>query len=350
MIVASPRASSFRALRESRLTSQNRHFRAVRTNRGNQFVGPGTVPAYSVTDDILAVGFSDNAATEGSILCRYTPTAEDGKEATSLQISSGGGGCWCPTNNKFYFGATQLNQPTGDGMAVRIDPTHEWFSAITGFPTGFGAHGGRCIYIPTTDEVWVGLSDKWAVINPADDTVSLITSPPPNDVTYCPTSDAIYYSTFQIVGGVAVGAIAKIDSSRTVTILTLPPGVTGTGAIDYVDSLDIILVRVAAGGSDFLYQIDPATDTVSGYSVSGFGPTYLYYAAFADRLIMQGSPGSYILSYTPDLGSFVVITGDELTAAKGVYCDSVSKIALPVLTGPGGARYYTVHYFGAGDL
>lgn len=331
--------------------------------------GPAMVPAYSIDDDVLAVGFLEAApGGQGSILCRRTPEDQDGKEATSLKVV--GGAAWCPSTNKFYHGANQLNTPTLDGQAIKFNPLSNGFDiqTITGFPaTG---QGGRCIYIPDQDEMWmnaaVGSGHMFAVINVSDDSFTYVDGAGATDFTYCASTNCLYVSS--------IFKIYKVDcSTRAVTDLLTRADVEAAlgsptidfqfGPIEYVSSLGRVLFSqyydLIPFPSSHLLQIDPSTDTITDYH--NLGPiltaSYLYYTAEFDRLIIMHGNLGYLASWdagggglTDNVQLWNGTTADFMTAAKGCYVDSASKVALPVQTGDLGARNYTVNFYGADEL
>jgi hypothetical protein len=258
------------------------------------------------------------------------------------------GAAWCPTNNKFYCGIGE----NGTARAVKIDPLLD-FSAelITGFsPTG---NGGHTIWNPAAGEIWLqagGGGVGIIRINPAGDTLTNITCNTPTDLTYCSANSSVYTSG---------GSIQKISSGGSVsTLFTLadfevawggPAPGASFGAIEYVDSLGLVLFFISypSGGYAFAWQIDTTTDAVTPYA-GGVGGLWMYYSPEFDKIILNG--GSQTVSFNTDFTLSAVLGTDMMSARKGCYCDNISKMALPVLTGDPGSRYYTVKFYDAADL
>lgn len=348
MIPNAPRHSALFSLRESRLGA--RHYNSVRVTTSQ---GPGMVPAYSITSDILCCGFLDIAATEGPILTRRIPESQDGKEATSLSLS--GGACWDPTSNKFFHGCARLNPPADDGMCVVIDPLIDTFDVVTGFDTDHSSYqGGRTILI--SGEVWMAWGpggNGFLKINPTTHAITGVASHPPADFTYVPGT-GIYYvapvtrELYQLTTG---GTDTRLYGQAEIELVEGPISGLQFGPIEYISSLGIVIAEVrytiVAGAVSRNYMLQISGTTVSFYATTG--GSILYYTPDFDRIIMQDRSGN-LGSWTTDFGAVTILGTDEMTAAKGCYCDSVNKIALPVLTGPPGGRSYTVNFFGSAEL
>jgi hypothetical protein len=347
-----PRHSTLGALRESYLGA--RHWQGVRVD--NPFVSANMSPAYSQDSEIVCCGFG--TTNEGPIFVRRTPDDENGKEATSLAVN--GGAAWCPDNNKFYHGVTQLNQPTGDGMAVIIDPEKEQFELIAGFATGFAFTGGRAFYHPDAGDIWLAFSGGGTAfyrIDVSDNSLTTVAGSSPVDFCYCASNGAIYFKSalnvvFKVTTGGAVSTI--FTEADFETAFGGPVSGYSIGAIEYVDSIDRVLFHVQATSVpyDFFWQINPGTDTASVYHSGGGGR--MYYTSDFDRIILQDLNGK-LRSWLPDFSVGVDLgwngtSTDILTAFKGTYCDNVMKIALPVLTGPAGGRFRTINFYGSGEL
>jgi hypothetical protein len=355
MIPSAPRSSTLFAKRASILG--DRHYGSVRTHATK---GAGMVPAYSIDSEIVCAAFA-NASTDGPFLSRRTPDIDtggyadasnqyvlDGKEMTSLTITLGAlnGAAWCPDNNKFYHGVSEMNQPTGDAACVVVDPITDIPELITGF-AGSGI-GGRCFYHPDNGEIWMIYNQGGsgiARINPATNTViGYVSCPVPIDLCYCDSNSTVYFCTS--------AAIYKVSSGGTATLIFSAASVHATasiGSIEYVPSLGVLFVVNNPGISYFFAWVLNIADDSSAPYQGGF-TGYIYYAPEFDKVINYAT---HVRSFEPDLSSSVAAGGiatDVMTAPKGCYCDNVTKIALAVQTGDPGSRYYTLKFFGAGDL
>lgn len=321
-------------------------------------LGPGMAPAYSADSDIVHGGFAESApSTSGPISTRRVP------EMTANQVLGlklNGGSAWCPDNNKFYHGCAPAS---GDVMAIVIDPLTSSTTPIGGFSTGPGVNGGRAFYHPTLADIWLRFGNAgngFARITTLGNAVTYVACASPTDFTYCPSNDCIYFTDG--------GSIYKIDTTGLVTTVFTESDfetlagqpVTNwlIGSIEYVDSLDRVMFAIRyflPSGSVWrqqLWKITPASGaatfaTIAGSSGSVLPPwaTIMWYSTDFDRLIvLQGSVTS---SYNPSnfASAAANLTGHVLTA-RGCYCDSVNKIALPTLNG----GTYDLRFFAAAAL
>jgi hypothetical protein len=337
--------------------------------------GSGMIPAYSEDSDILACAFAEpTPGGEGGIVCRRIPDEHDGKEWTSLIPTGGtnGGAAWCPTNNKFYHGTGQHQLNSSKGVVAVFDPLADTCEIIGGFaPVNPSAIAQRAIWVPTTGRVWVqasiGTPKAFAIIDPAD-----------NSYTWLEDSTLIGANDMCLVGGVlwiskTLGGarVFRIDVSTLTPTLALSEvifeawlgsGVTAwsVGAIEYVASLSQVWLSVSFnqgfGVEGFLLALDSSTGAIVDYVSPSPGvfkspSAFMHYSPEFDRVILSNSQTGFLRSCDPaDLSETTVSTTDGMTAAKGCFCGGVNKVALPVQTGPGGGRYYTVNFYSAADL
>jgi hypothetical protein len=336
--------------------------------------GPGSVPAYSVDSDIVAVNFQEPSPNgEGGLVCRRIPGEHEGKEWTSLLPTGGSnaGIAWCPANNKFYLGVGQHQQSGSQGMIAVFDPVADTCEILDGFsPSSGSAVAARAIWVPTTGRVWVlasiGLPKVFAIIDPAD-----------NSYTWLEDSTLVGVNDMCLVGGelwisktLSGARVFRIDVSTLAPTLALSEAIFeawkgglvtawSVGVMDYIASLGEVWVAITFnegfGAESRLLRIDPA-GTILGY-VSPSPGTYklpgqfIYYSTTFDRVILSNSTAGNLRSCDPsDLSEINISTTDGMSACKGCYCNSLNKEALPVLTGPIGGRYYTVNYYSAADL
>lgn len=323
------------------------------------YYGPGMVPAYSTDSSIVLGSFAQKLGNgAGPLMTRRTPELAP---SNILDLGVNGGAAWCPTNNKFYHGCIQTG-PGDGGLAIVIDPVSNTFTPI--YVTGADGLTGRfALWHPILGEIWIAVAsgNMFLRIDPTDDSViGYIAGAGINDLDYCTANDCVY--------AVNAGSVFKIDSSGAVTTVITNAGIgvpsNAFGSIAYVSSLNRVLFTVYAPGSGyfFAWQIDPATDVATSY-MGGVGGSFMYYSPQFDRIILQatsdGTPtglpsvlGSYLTDFTfvkqLDYGSTGI--SDSLTAIKGCYCTNVSKVALPVLQGPPGGRFYNLGFYGAGEL
>lgn len=305
--------------------------------------GVTMVPAYSSDSDIVAAGFAQAAAGgEGAILARRTPDTQDGKEATSLGIQ--GGAAWCPTNNKFYHGSN-----LSGAIAIKAGPIADTFEPVPGATAGAGR---RAIWHASAGEIWVAYDgtggNAWARIDPSDDSVTMVSGQTPVDFTY--RGGNIYFTSATAVYKVtAAGTVTAIFTQADAEAIAGGPLANfAMRGIEYIDSLGVIIFGMThtAGTYNFWWQID-GSDNVS-VKESG-GATHVWYSSDFDKIIMQAISGTPapLLSVDPaNFSSFVVLTGNQMVAAKGCYCGSIAKIALPTLA----SSVYSVRFFGAGEL
>jgi hypothetical protein len=337
--------------------------------------GPGAIPAYSEDSDILAVSFAEPAPDgEGGIVCRRIPGEHDGKEWTSLKPTGGAnsGSAWCPTNNKFYLGIGQHQLDTSKGMVAVFDPIVDTCEIIGGFsPVDSLAVAQRAIWIPTTGRVWVqnqiGTPKVFSIIDPSDNSYTWLEDSSllgPNDM--CLVGGELWIS--KTLGGARV---FRIDVSTLTPTLTLSEtifetwlgaGVTAwsVGAIEYIASIFKVWVHVSFnqgfGVESFLLELNSTTGAIVGYVSPSPGvfkspAAFMHYSPEFDRVILSNSTSGFLRSCNPaDLSETTVSTTDGMTAAKGCFCTTLNKVALPVLTGPGGARFHTVNFYSAADL
>jgi hypothetical protein len=332
-------------------------------------MGPGSVPAYSQDSDIIAVNFQEPSPSgEGGLVCRRIPGEHDGKEWTSLLPTGGSnaGIAWCPTNNKFYLGVGQHQQSGSQGMIAVFDPLSDTCEILGGFsPSSGSAVAARAIWVPTTGRVWVlasiGLPNVFAIIDPAD-----------NSYTWLEDSTLVGVNDMCLVGGelwisktLSGARVFRVDVSTLTPTLVLSEaifeawhgsGVTAwsVGSIEYISSISEVWLSVTLnqgfGVEGFTLRLDSATGSILG--LDGPSPTsFIYYSPEFDRVVLSNSTSGHLRSCDPsDLSETTVSTTDGMSATKGCYCDSLNKVALPVLTGPGGGRYYTVNFYSASDL
>lgn len=328
-------------------------------------LGPGMVPAYSVDSDIVLGSFAEYPASgTGPIMTRRTPEMSP----SEILMSVNGGAAWYEAGDKFYHGSLQGVGTLG--LVVVIDPILSTVSYIN-VPGADGKSGRRAFFHPTLSEIWVAVDSGncFLRIDPTNDSIiGYIAGGTPLYFDYCPSDDCVYFSTGS--------AIFKIDNAAVVTsVFTVadfavifggPTPGAGFGSVAYVTSLDRILFLIYyPGGAYFAaWKITPTTGATT-FHKTGFGGSYMCYTPEFDRVIIQntsnstpsGLPG-LLVAWTVDLTtSFKVLNpilagaaSDQLTAETGCYCDSVSKLTLPVLTGPAGGRYYDLVFYGAGDL
>jgi hypothetical protein len=362
-----PRASFFGAERNRMFTTEHHGASLVTTE-----YGPGSVPAYSEDSDIITCSFQESGpGGEGGIVSRRIPDEQDGKEWTSLKPTGGalGGAAWCPTNNKFYQGTGQHPSSSNQGMVAVFDPVADTCEILSGFsPVNSLATAGRAIWVATTGRVWVlapiGTPKVFAIIDPADNSYTWVENTNLLGIVDMAQvgSDELWMS---IVNG---QRIWKINVSTLSASLVLNEalfeawkgsGVTNwsVGAIEYVASIDEVWISVSYnegfGTESWFLRLD-STGSILGYVSPSPGvyvqaPLRMYYAEPFDRLIL--GYGSSITSLNPTGYSLTAVSAtDPITATKGCFCDSINKVALPVLTGPGGGRYYTVNFYSAADL
>jgi hypothetical protein len=305
-------------------------------------------PAYSADSNIVCNGFDGNVAlaTDGALIARRIAGEQDGKEATSFNLTAAGGAAWCPDNNKFYQGVTTMG-PSSDAACVVIDPNLEFsFELITGF-TG-NKIGIRALYHATTGEIWLSYNtggNGFARIDPSDNSIAgYVSCPVPSDFCYCSANSKIYFCTSATVYEVTgAGAATLLWSASTVS------GSAQIRAIDYVSGVGVVfLVQDAGAGYFFAWVLDIGTNTATPYA-SGVGGSFMYYSSTFSKIVLQGN-GGVLVTYDPDFTGIFVTGTDQMCAAKGCYVSSLNKEALPVLTGPGGGRYYSVNYFTAAEL
>jgi hypothetical protein len=313
--------------------------------------GPAHVPAYSQDSETLVCGFSQAAGGgEGSIWAKRTPDKENGSEFTSLKVN--GGSAWCPTNNKFYSGAAQLNPPTNDGMAVAMPADSFGFDAepITGFTTGFGVSGGRAFFHPDTEDIWVVFGsggNGFARIDPSSHAVSYVTSASPSDFTY--GAGSIWTSTAGAIYKISSGGSQTLifDEAALETLLGVSVNTMSFGPIEYIDSVGVVifLAHYFIGATEVFQalQINTGTNVVSAYA-SAVGGSFMYYSPQFDRIILHDTNNN-TRACTPNFSSSVGIT-EKFSAAKGCFCDNINKVALPVLA----SGAYTVKFYSAADL
>jgi hypothetical protein len=369
MSYVAPRASFLGA---DRVWGFNVDFHGASMHTSTQ--GPGSVPAYSEDSDILAVNFQEPQPDgEGGLVCRRIPGEHDGKEWTSLLPTGGSnaGIAWCPTNNKFYLGVGQHQQSGSVGMVAVFDPVADTCEIIGGFsPVNGSAVAARAIWVPTESRVWVlasiGLPKVFAIIDPSDNSVTWLedsTLVGVNDM--CLVDDELWIS--KTLGG---ARIFRIDVSTLTPTLVLSETIFETwkggavtawsvGVLDYIASLDEVWVAITFnegfGSESRLLRIDP-TGTILGYVSPSPGNyklpgQFMHYSAEFDRVVLSNSTSGHLRSVNPStLAETTVSTTDGMTACKGCHCDSINKLALPVLTGPGGARFHTVNYYSAANL
>jgi hypothetical protein len=307
------------------------------------------------------------------LVCRRIPGEHDGKEWTSLKPTGGSnaGVAWCPTNNKFYLGVGQHQQASSVGMVAVFDPVADTCEILGGFsPTSSLSVAARAIWVPTTSRMWVlcsiGLNRVFAIVDPAD-----------NSYTFLADSTLLGVNDMCLVGGdlwisktLSGARIFRIDVSTLAPTLVLSETIFETwkggavtawsvGVLDYIASLDEVWVAITFnegfGSESRILRIDP-TGTILGY-VSPSPGTYkqtgqfIHYSTEFDRVILSNSTAGNLRSVNPStLAEINVSTTDGMSACKGCHCSSLNKLALPVLTGPVGGRYYTVNYYSAADL
>jgi hypothetical protein len=372
MSFTAPRQSFLGTLRNRKFNTEHHQSVLVDTVHG-----PGMVPAYSETSEIVACSFAEQTAGgESGIICRRVPDEQDGKEWTSLKPTGGsaGGVAWCPTNNKFYQGLGQHNlaEPSNIGMVAVFDPDIETVEIIEGFdPVNGSAVAQRAIWIPTTGRVWVqasiGTPKAFAIIDPSD-----------NSVTWLEDSTLIGANDMCLVGGVlwisktfGGARVFRIDVSTLTPTLTLSEAIFETwlgsgvtawsvGAIEYVSSISQVWVNITInqgfGAEGFILKLNSATGAIIDYVSPSPGVfktpgSFMHYSPEFDRVILSNSFTGFLRSSNPaDLSEITVSTTDGMTAAKGCFCDSINKVALPVQTGAPGSRHFTVNFYSAADL
>jgi hypothetical protein len=337
--------------------------------------GQGMIPAYSEDSEILACSFAEPTPDgEGGIICRRIPDEQDGKEWTSLLPAGGttGGSAWCPTNNKFYHGTGQHQLNSSKGMVAVFDPLADTCELIGSFsPSSGSAIAQRAIWVPTTGRVWVqasiGLPKAFAIIDPSD-----------NSVTWLEDSTLVGANDMCLVGGVlwisktlSGARVFRIDVSTLTPTLTLSEaifeawlgsGVTSwsVGAIEYVSSLSQVWVNITInqgfGAEGFILKLNSTTGAIIDYVSPSPGVfktpgSFMHYSPEFDRVIISNSFTGFLRSCNPaDLSEITVSTTDGMTAAKGCFCTSINKVALPVQTGAPGSRRFTVNFYSAADL
>lgn len=365
-----PRSSFMGADRLRGFTTKHYGASLVATSHGQ-----GMIPAYSEDSEILACSFAESASGgELGIICRRIPDEQDGKEWTSLKPTPGtnSGAAWCPTNNKFYQGLGQHNGASTTGMVAVFDPCTDTCEIIKGFaPVDSLAVVQRAIWVPTTGRVWVqasiGLPKAIAIIDPSD-----------NSVTWLEDSTLIGANDMCLVGGVlwisktfGGARVFRIDVATLTPTLTLSEaifeawlgsGITSwsVGAIEYVSSLSQVWVNITInqgfGAEGFILKLNSVTGAIIGYVSPSPGVfktpgSFMHYTPEFDRVIISNSFTGFLRSVNPaDLSEITVSTTDGMTAAKGCFCDSINKVALPVQTGAPGSRRFTVNFYSAADL
>jgi hypothetical protein len=369
MSYVAPRASFLGA---DRVWGFNVDFHGASMHTSNQ--GPGSVPAYSEDSDILAVNFQEPQPDgEGGLVCRRIPGEHDGKEWTSLLPTGGSnaGIAWCPTNNKFYLGVGQHQQSGSVGMVAVFDPVADTCEILGGFsPVNGQAVAARALWVPATSRVWVlaniGNPKRFAIIDPTDNSFTML-----EDINIPLASDIAQTPTELWISGVDASSIpfrpwlsrVNVSTLTSTTVLNETifetwkgSGVTNfsIGSIEYIASIDEIWVGLSYnegfGTEPWLLRID-SSGTIIGLAAF-LPPSYLYYVAEFDRVVFGTSPpGAGLAWLNPADNSIGTISAtDAMTATKGCFCTTLNKVALPVLTGPGGARFHTVNFYSAANL
>jgi hypothetical protein len=377
-----PRQSSLGALRAN-LVGNNRYHGSVVPGFAR---GAAMSPALSTTSSILACAFQKYDSTNGEgIICRRTTDAnaenetKDFKEYTSFlpgQGASGGAG-WCPTNNKFYIGTGQHGTDMANkGMVLVFDPSNEEWDMLNGFaPSSSSNEAGRAFYVSATGKVWVytpiGSSKAFAVIDPADNSFVHITDAGAVAANF--TLSGSYVWTAQ--GNIASTKVSRIDVSTlgvsTVVDKTIFETWLGTavdaapfgfGAIEHIGGATNqiwvgITYRLFGVTENRILRLNVSTGAIVDFVSPSVGvftgpPDYMWYTAQFDRIIFGTIGGTSISRHPSTLAStpFGLASNDFMTARKGCDVTSISRIALPVLTGPGGGRYNTVKFYSASDI
>jgi hypothetical protein len=369
MSYTAPRASFLGA---DRVWGFNVDFHGASMHTSNQ--GPGSVPAYSEDSDILAVNFQEPQPDgEGGLVCRRIPGEHDGKEWTSLLPTGGAnaGIAWCPTNNKFYLGVGQHQLASSKGMVAVFDPSADTCEILGGFsPTNGLATAGRAIWIESTGRVWVlaniGNPKRFAIIDPADNSVTMledINIPLASDIAQSPTE--LWISGVDASSSPFLPRLSRLNTSTMAVTTVLNEtifetwkgsGVTNfsIGAIEYISSIGEVWAALAYnegfGTEPWILRLDSAGAIIALHSL--LPASYFYYVEAFDRVIFANAPPSFGLNWVNpadnSLGS--ISATDAMTATKGCFCANRNKVALPVLTGPGGARFHTVNFYSAADL
>jgi hypothetical protein len=361
-----PRASFFGAERNRKFTTEHHGASLVTTE-----YGPGSVPAYSEDSDIITCNFQESGSGgEGGIVSRRIPDEQDGKEWTSLKPTGGAlaGAAWCPTNNKFYLGVGQHPVIGSQGMVAVFDPVADTCEILSGFsPVNSLAVAARAIWVATTGRVWVlapiGTPKVFAIIDPADNSYMWL-----ENASLLGVQDMALVSGELWVSKSLNNNAYRIDVSSLAATLVLNEalleahlglGVTSftIGAIEYIPTLTQVWVAArynsGFGIENWIVRLNSTTGAIVGVTGRALQTRYIYYSTTFDRVILkeENLPGTNVTnSYLTNLTFKAQLSDDQMTATKGCFCTSINKVALPVLTGPGGGRYYTVNFYSAAEL
>lgn len=330
---------------------------------------PFMVPAYSQDSEVLGCGDHDG------IFCRRTPDDGDGKEMATIRIVQGGhlhgGAAWYPDGNRFYHGGSQVSATDG-GLIYVVEPDTDIPRRI--YVTGEdGKYTDRAFWHPALNQIWLaywsGGGKSFLKLDPSDDSViGYVSGAAPLDFDYCASNSNIYFVAGAVYKCTSAGSISALFTQADFEVINGGPVFSRfeIGPIAYVDTLGAVVFPIlwndaSTTWSNF-WKIDVGSEVASpittAATVSFLLAAYLHYSPQFDRLIIQfveltfGLPIGPLAAYDPsNLDAQTAILGtDFMTAPKGVYCDNVDKIALPVLTGPGGGRFHSVNFYSAADL
>ena len=264
------------------------------------------------------------------INCSVDVYLADNTFVTNIPIAGNcyAGGTFCPTQNKLYI-------PDFSGRNVAIIDTTT--NTVIANPTiiGVGFQLRNCLYIPSTDEVWVLTTDPaipCQILNVVTDTLGgtpVLPACTPEGICYYAPLDLIYIACNSI------SAIWKIDPNTQTLLLQ-----TATAMANPV-SCGVVNDEIWIGGRNTNRFIiyDTATDVTTNKTLPAIGSIYRgnwLYVDYWDRVYAYDSLNGFV--YGIDSSGVVQ---EQLVAgatARGI-------VAIPVgtttLFGYGGFNLYT---------